>query len=590
MIELVIPGQAERERERDALRQLSHVNGPRELHATLLALLLPASPQADMLAAWTGRDRRIPGAAALREEVAALGGATRLPCFEQFLSRNGQAAAGAAPGAPRIDTPSDARDRHAAPDRSPALADDAHAFRRAGLLRACAWPAHPKLAELAESDVQAVARYSAYLSRMVPTDDGDAGDAWYASVMAPWQERGIVLPRHAPDADALVHALQELQALTWTNRPVLMRNWVVAALQFGRLADSAADALYLSCVLLDSPLPARTGRATSRRCFRPRADGAAPPACGRPRVARALRHGPAGRPHDAQPGRHVCPMPRHRWPRRRGQPGAGLAGQAAPELVEKMKAFKSGARPGSVMPQLAKGYSDARIEQLAAYFAAQPKGRAVKRRSLLQAAVASAALAGCATRPASLPERTRVLVVGGGYGGATAAKYLRLFLASAARRRAGRARRGVRLVPDVEPRRRRQSSARRHHARLRRARPRPRRDRRARQRRFRRRGEADRTARVRPGDPLRQARALAGRRDDVGRACPARSKRTAPAASCRPGRPGRRPRCCGASSKRCAMAACSRSRFPRYRTAARPDRTNLQAHEAAFQGAGARRQ
>ncbi len=60
----------------------------------------------------------------------------------------------------------------------------------------------------------------------------------------------------------------------------------------------------------------------------------------------------------------------------RAVPGSlvpGLAGMAAAELVEKMKAFKSGTRPGSVMPQLAKGYSDARIERLAAYFATRPK-------------------------------------------------------------------------------------------------------------------------------------------------------------------------------------------------------------------------
>jgi cytochrome c553 len=47
----------------------------------------------------------------------------------------------------------------------------------------------------------------------------------------------------------------------------------------------------------------------------------------------------------------------------------GLAGMPAPYLVEQLKAFKSGARPGSVMPQLAKGYSDAQIEQLAQTFA-----------------------------------------------------------------------------------------------------------------------------------------------------------------------------------------------------------------------------
>ena len=51
----------------------------------------------------------------------------------------------------------------------------------------------------------------------------------------------------------------------------------------------------------------------------------------------------------------------------------GLAGLPAGYIVEQMKAFKSGARQATVMHQLAKGYSDAQIEQLAAYFAAQKK-------------------------------------------------------------------------------------------------------------------------------------------------------------------------------------------------------------------------
>lgn len=50
----------------------------------------------------------------------------------------------------------------------------------------------------------------------------------------------------------------------------------------------------------------------------------------------------------------------------------------------------------------------------------------LQRRNLLQGAAALAALglAGCATTP--VPSKARVLVVGGGYGGATAAKYIRL--------------------------------------------------------------------------------------------------------------------------------------------------------------------
>ncbi len=54
-----------------------------------------------------------------------------------------------------------------------------------------------------------------------------------------------------------------------------------------------------------------------------------------------------------------------------GAPVPGLAGLPAAELIAQMKAFKEGGRTATVMPQIAKGYSDAQIEQLAAYFAAQ---------------------------------------------------------------------------------------------------------------------------------------------------------------------------------------------------------------------------
>ena len=50
-----------------------------------------------------------------------------------------------------------------------------------------------------------------------------------------------------------------------------------------------------------------------------------------------------------------------------------LAGYARADLVKNMADFKSGARPATVMHQLAKGYSDQQIEQLASYFAAQKK-------------------------------------------------------------------------------------------------------------------------------------------------------------------------------------------------------------------------
>ncbi len=50
-----------------------------------------------------------------------------------------------------------------------------------------------------------------------------------------------------------------------------------------------------------------------------------------------------------------------------------LAGLDKSYLVEQMKAFKSGARPATVMHQISKGYSDVQIDILAGYFAAQKK-------------------------------------------------------------------------------------------------------------------------------------------------------------------------------------------------------------------------
>lgn len=56
-----------------------------------------------------------------------------------------------------------------------------------------------------------------------------------------------------------------------------------------------------------------------------------------------------------------------------GSSVVSLAGMPRATMVEQLKAFKSGARPATIMHQLAKGYSDAQIEQIAEYFAAQKK-------------------------------------------------------------------------------------------------------------------------------------------------------------------------------------------------------------------------
>ncbi len=56
------------------------------------------------------------------------------------------------------------------------------------------------------------------------------------------------------------------------------------------------------------------------------------------------------------------------------QPGIEpLAGQSQDDLRRKLLDFKMGKTPATLMHQLAKGYSDAQLEQLASYFAAQKR-------------------------------------------------------------------------------------------------------------------------------------------------------------------------------------------------------------------------
>jgi cytochrome c553 len=52
-----------------------------------------------------------------------------------------------------------------------------------------------------------------------------------------------------------------------------------------------------------------------------------------------------------------------------------LAGLPKATIVEQMKAFRDGKRPGTIMPQLAKGYTDQQIELAADFFSRQPAAR-----------------------------------------------------------------------------------------------------------------------------------------------------------------------------------------------------------------------
>lgn len=50
-----------------------------------------------------------------------------------------------------------------------------------------------------------------------------------------------------------------------------------------------------------------------------------------------------------------------------------LAGLPREHIASQMRAFRDGQRPATVMHQIAKGYTDAQIDTLAAWFAAQKR-------------------------------------------------------------------------------------------------------------------------------------------------------------------------------------------------------------------------
>jgi len=58
----------------------------------------------------------------------------------------------------------------------------------------------------------------------------------------------------------------------------------------------------------------------------------------------------------------------------KAEPGMeSLAGKDKDELLQKMLDFKTGKKPATLMHQIAKGYSDEQLQQLAAYFSALQK-------------------------------------------------------------------------------------------------------------------------------------------------------------------------------------------------------------------------
>lgn len=240
----------------EAAAALGRVNGTLELQAALLALMLPAGSQR-AARAWAAANESLPEAPALLAHAGHLHPNARLPWFEQLLSRMRRqplpARQALLEASRRV---MQARGSVRPIDRLHWLAMRQRLGGNAAVRVKTA--ASDELSQLPGDMLHAIASYSAFLSRMIPTESADDGPAWYANAMAPWQERSDLPACAPPDTDALVSALQELQTLPWMQRPVLVRGWFDAAVAHSlhrRLGVGAADALRLSCTLLDSPLP-----------------------------------------------------------------------------------------------------------------------------------------------------------------------------------------------------------------------------------------------------------------------------------------------------------------------------------------------
>lgn len=245
--------------ERRAMGRLDRVRGAGGMRAALLALLLTPGHVA-RLRAWREETVLVHEAEEIRADIETLGGPSRLPWFELLLAR-----LGGTPLAERQALLRSARRVLAPPghplDRLLLLAMRRHFGDHAvGLVQAAP---DTEISRFPPNDMVHIQRYTAHLARMVPSDDPQEGRRWYLAVMTRWMKPDEIPPWEKPDVDALVQALNGLQAMSWMQRPQIVRAWVICAFPPGRpgpLPQTAADALRLSCLLLDSPMPAELAR------------------------------------------------------------------------------------------------------------------------------------------------------------------------------------------------------------------------------------------------------------------------------------------------------------------------------------------
>lgn len=253
---------------REGLARLRALNEPAQWQAAVLALMLTPGSRHER-AMWAEETRGLADAEALLGDVLALPQSYRLPWFEALARQ-------LAPGPVELrHTVVGAARRIMTADGMVSQMDQLRwvALRHllAGSAVAPPAAAETELAELDDGLALKVCLYSAFLSHMVPAPElsldltgfESTGQTWYDSVVAPWYERFTLPPRERHDIDATLRALRVLQAMPWLLRPVLVRRWFDAArtLTDGPILHAvAADALRLTCTLLDSPVPPELSR------------------------------------------------------------------------------------------------------------------------------------------------------------------------------------------------------------------------------------------------------------------------------------------------------------------------------------------
>ena len=253
---------------REGLARLRGLNEPAQWQAAVLALMLVPGSRRER-AMWFEETQGLADAERLLADVLALPQPHRLPWFETLARQ-------LAPG------PVELRHALVGAARRVMTADGmvsqmdqlrwvALRHLLAGSAVAAPAAAETDLAELDDGYALKVCLYSAFLSHMVPAPEltldltgfESTGQTWYDSVVAPWYQRFTLPPRERHDIDATLRALRVLQAMPWLLRPVLVRRWFDAARTLTEgpvLHPVAADALRLTCTLLDSPVPPELSR------------------------------------------------------------------------------------------------------------------------------------------------------------------------------------------------------------------------------------------------------------------------------------------------------------------------------------------